>query len=127
MGEEGLAASVVDTGALIAIDRGDERLRRFLRSRLGPFIVPAAVLAQAWRDGRVQARLARFIAAAGTTIEVLDEASAKAIGVTLARSGTADIVDASVVVTARRYQALVLTSDPDDLLRIYPSLEFERV
>lgn len=127
MGEEGLAAGVVDTGALIAIDRGDERLRKFVRDRLGPVIVPAPVLAQAWRSGAVQARLARFIAGAEVRIEILDEATAKAVGYTLARSGTADIVDASVVVSARRHKAIVLSSDPDDLLRIDPGLEVERV
>lgn len=127
MGEEGVAAGVVDTGALIAIDRGDERVRKFLRDRVGTVIVPSPVLAQAWRDGRVQARLARFIAAAETTIDILDEATAKAVGSTLARSGTADIVDASVVVSARRHQAIVLSSDPDDLYRIDPGLEIERV
>lgn len=127
MGEESLAACVVDTGALIAIDRGDERLRRAVARRSGPFIVPAPVLAQAWRDGAVQARLARFVAAVGTVIEEFDEASAKAVGVALGRSRTEDVVDASVVVSARRHKAIVLSSDPEDLRRIDPSLEVERV
>lgn len=127
MGKEVLATGVADTGALIAIDRGDERLRWILRHRLGPIIVPAAVVAQAWRSGARQVRLARFLAAAGTTIEVLDEDTAKAVGIALGRSATKDIVDASVVVAARRHKAAVLSSDPDDLLRIDPGLEVERV
>ncbi len=125
MGGEGLATSVLDTGALIAIDRADEWGRAFLRRRLGAIVVPAAVLAQAWRDGARQARLARFLVSDGTVVEALDELAAKAVGVILGRTGTSDVVDASVVVSARRHQALVLTTDPADLLKIDPNLEVE--
>jgi len=37
-------------------------------------------------------------------------------------SGTADVVDAIVIVTAVRHQAPVVTSDPGDLTRIAGSL-----
>lgn len=125
MGEEGLGARVFDAGALIAIERADERARALLRRRSGPVIIPAPVLAQVWRDGARQARLAKFVASNGTIVEALDELTAKATGIVLRRSGTSDIVDASVVVSARRHQALVLTTDPADLLRIDPGLEVE--
>ena len=36
------------------------------------------------------------------------------------RSGTADVVDASVALLARRLRAVVVTSDPDDLRRLDP-------
>lgn len=127
MGEEGLGARVCDAGALIAIERGDKRARGLLRQRLGPVIIPAPVLAQVWRDGARQARLAAFIDARGTIVEPLDKLAAKAVGGILARSGTADVVDASVVVSARRHQALVLTSDAADLLRIDPHLTVEEL
>lgn len=127
MGQESLGARVFDAGALIAIERADERARALLRQRFGPVIIPAPVLAQVWRDGARQARLAKFIAADGTIVEPLDELSAKSIGVILGRTGTADIVDASVVLSARRHAAIVLTSDADDLLRIDPDLPVERL
>lgn len=127
MGGEGLGARVCDAGALIAVDRGDERARDVFRRRFGPVVIPAPVLAQVWRDGARQARLAQFLAANGTVVEPLDELAAKAVGGILARSGTSDVVDASVVVSARRHQALVLTSDAADLLRIDPHLAVEEL
>lgn len=42
------------------------------------------------------------------------------------RSGTRDVVDASVALLARRHHAVVVTSDPDDLGRVDPSLPLVR-
>jgi hypothetical protein len=45
----------LDTGALIALDRGDRRMIAILAQALAQncrFRVPAGVVAQAWRDGR---------------------------------------------------------------------------
>jgi PIN domain-containing protein len=125
MGEKGLGTRVLDAGALIAFEGGDERARVLLRRRFGPVVVPAPVLAQVWRDGARRAWLARFITSNGTVVEPLDELSAKAVGAILARSGTSDVVDASVVVSARRHDAIVLTTDTEDLLRIDPGLAVE--
>lgn len=125
MGGEGLATCVLDTGALIAIDRFDQWGRAFLRRRTGPIVIPATVLAQAWRDGGRQARLAEFLTSNGVAVEALDELTAKAIGSLLGRTGTSDVVDASVVISARRHRALVLTTDPADLLQLDPRLEVE--
>ncbi len=125
MGEEGVATSVLDTGALIAIERGDEQVRAVLRERVGRLVIPAAVLAQVWREGARQARLAILVASRDTRIDVLDESAAKAAGVLCGRTGTSDIVDASVVIAARAHRALVVTSDPDDLRKIDPSVELE--
>ncbi len=55
---------VLDTGALIALDRGDGRMIALLDralSRRRTFRIPAGVVGQAWRDGRTQATLARFL------------------------------------------------------------------
>jgi len=125
MGEEGLAASILDTGALIAIERGDERVRAILQERTGRLVIPSPVLAQVWRDGARQARLAIVLRSRDTRIDVLDENAAKAAGVLCGRTGTSDIVDASVVISARLHHAVVVTSDPDDLRRIDPSIEVE--
>ena len=37
-------------------------------------------------------------------------------------SETSDVVDASVVIAARRYDAIVISSDRDDLVRLDPTL-----
>jgi len=51
-----------------------------------------------------------------------DQAAGRAAGVACAASGTADVVDAIVIVTAVRHQAPVVTSDPGDLTRIADSI-----
>jgi hypothetical protein len=123
MGERDVASRrrVLDAGALTALERGDERTRAFL-SRPAHHVVPAPVLAQVWRDGARQARLARIVNDHSTTIDGLDEGSAKAVGVLLGRAGTSDVVDASVVLSARRHDALVFSADAADLRRIDPGL-----
>jgi hypothetical protein len=55
-------------------------------------------------------------------VQQLDREEAQAAGVICGRSKTRDVVDASVVLLARRHAAKVITSDPDDLGRIDPSL-----
>ena len=55
---------VLDTGALIALDRGDDRTWAALRAATRgaqAVQVPVGALAQAWRDGSRQARLARAL------------------------------------------------------------------
>ncbi len=128
MGEESGRKSVLDAGALIGIDRGDRSTVGTVLEELGgTFIVPAGVLAQVWRDGTSQVRLARFLNAERTTVEDFDELRAKAAGELLARSGTSDVVDASVALAARQHRAIVLTADPEDLRRLDPLLEIVRL
>ncbi len=69
-----------------------------------------------------QARLARLVRQPTTDVVALDRVDATNVGRLLAASGTADIVDAHVVICARRAQQQVATSDPDDLRRLDPSL-----
>ncbi len=54
----------------------------------------------------------------GCRIDPLTEDHARAAGAACAASGTADIVDATVVVTAAARGDTVVTTDPDDLIRI---------
>lgn len=84
--------------------------------------VPAAVVAQVWREGARQARLARLLRARGLAVQELDLDEARACGVLCGRSSTSDVVDASVALLARRHSAVVVTSDPDDLRRLDPDL-----
>jgi hypothetical protein len=44
------------------------------------------------------------------------------LGLLLAKSGMSDVVDAHVALLARRLHATVLTSDPDDLTALDPTL-----
>lgn len=53
----------------------------------------------------------------------LDGPDATRVGLLLARTGTSDVVDAHVVVCARRAQQVIVTSDPDDLRRIAPEMQ----
>ena len=71
-----MSGLTLDAGALIAFDRNDRRLVRLIaRTReLGHTLaVPAGVVGQAWRDGRRQARLARFLGSSDVEIEALDD------------------------------------------------------
>jgi len=70
-----------------------------------------------------QARLSRLIRQAETDVMALNGPDATAVGLLLARTATADIVDAHVVVCARRAGQAVVTSDARDLRRIGPELQ----
>lgn len=107
---------VYDAGALIALDNDDRRMwaRHKLALDEGRDIhVPAVVVGQAWRDGRRQVPLARALA--GCRADPVGVETSKAAGVLCGRSGTADVVDATVVVMALALRAIVWTSDPDDI------------
>ncbi len=107
-----------DAGALIAAERGSRSIWALhLRTldRKEPLTVSAGVLGQVWRGGP-QAQLSRLLL--GCRVESLTEAGARAAGSALAKSGSSDLVDAVVVVTALARDDLVVTSDPDDLMRI---------
>lgn len=124
-----MAGVTLDTGALIAIERGSPRMQALLDEAwtVGATIaVPSGVLAQAWRGQAKQARLAQFLRQPMTEIVVLDETSARAVGVICGRSGTSDVVDATVVLCARQRAHSVITSDPDDLSVLDPTLTLLR-
>ena len=56
-----------------------------------------------------------------------DEFAARAVGVLCGLSGHADVVDVHVVVHARRRGHAVVTSDPEDLRRVDPTLRIIEV
>ena len=114
-----------DAGGLIALDRGDRRALVLLSratERGMRITIPATALAQAIRNPSKQARLSRLIRQVSTDLVALDGPEATAVGLLLARTGTADIADAHVVLCARRAGQAVLTSDARDLQRIDPGL-----
>ncbi|MCC6625390.1 MAG: PIN domain nuclease [Deltaproteobacteria bacterium] len=120
-----MSGLTLDAGALIAFERGDRAVLAIIvaaRQRSTRLVVPAGVVAQVWRDGRIQARLARLLGSDTIEVEPLTDARARAAGQLCGVSGTRDIVDASVVLCARRRGHGVVTSDPDDLGRLDPKL-----
>jgi len=120
---------VLDAGALIALERRNRVLvaliNRFIKAET-PLVTSAGVVAQVWRGGAGrQAPLAYLLR--HTLVAPLDYAVARTLGRILGASGTADPIDAHVVLLARERGWPVLTSDPHDLLSIDPTLVVERV
>ena len=115
----------LDTGALLALERGDLRVRALLRRALErglPLSVPAGVVAQAWQGGPRQARVARLLADPSVHVAPLDDMTARAVGLLCGRSGHRDIVDVHVALLAQEQGHTVVTSDPEDLSVIHPGL-----
>jgi len=117
---------VLDTGALLALERGDARVRALLRRVLDRHMVlavPAGVIAQSWRGGPRQARMARLLADPAVGIPALDDITARAVGLLSGRSGHRDVIDVHVVLCARMHNFGVVSSDPNDLHRVDPRLD----
>ena len=106
---------VLDTGALIAFERGDRLVAALVeatRRRKDRVATSSGCVAQAWRDGTRQALLARLLA--GTAEHPLHPGDSRAVGELCAGSGTADVVDAHLALLAHDHDSVV-TSDPGDL------------
>lgn len=115
----------LDAGGLIALDRDDRRVVVLLaraRETGAQVTVPAPALAQAIRRPERQVRLSRLIRQPGTGVIALGRVDATHVGRLLAASGTSDVVDAHVVICARRADQPVVTSDPGDLRQLDPAL-----
>jgi hypothetical protein len=115
----------LDAGALIAIDRGSRPVLLLVLETLdagGEVHITAGALAQVWRGGATQARLARVLNSDGVGLPALDTETARAVGELCGRSRHADIVDVHVVLHAREHGHRVLTADPDDLRKVDPGL-----
>jgi hypothetical protein len=101
-----------DTGALIAAERNDRAMwalhAGFLAEEVVP-VVPAPVLAEAWRGGPRQASLVRLLALC--VVEAMSDDQARAVGVLAGRAGHDDIVDVAVVEGALRRGDAVVTSN----------------
>jgi hypothetical protein len=87
------------------------------------FRVPAGVVGQAWRDGRVQVTLARFLRSEEVEIIPLDEQLARSCGELCGAANSPDIIDASVVILAREGRNPIVSSDPNDLRRLDPTAQ----
>jgi len=107
---------ILDAGALIAAERGDDIVASMVKRERRRGRIPltsGGVVAQVWRGGHGrQARIARLLA--GLEVVPLDDMLGKRAGMLLARTGSSDAINAAVVCLARDGDD-ILTSDPDDL------------
>ena len=113
-----------DAGALVALERGDGRIRELLRL-VARVSIPAGVLAQVWRTGSGrQAPIARLIADRDVSeVVALDEEEARAVGRRISQCAHPDVVDVHVALCARQRGQRVVTSDPAHIARADPGLE----
>lgn len=105
-----------DTGALVAAERDDRRMwalhAGYLAEGVVP-VVPAGVLAEAWRGGARQTRLVQLLAMC--EVEDLTQTQARAVGALAAAARHDDVVDVSVVEGAARRGDGIVTADPRDI------------
>ena len=113
-------ALVLDSGALIAIERRDRAvIARLVRAHedVEPVTTSAAVVAQVIRNRARQVTLERVLA--GVDEQPLDSEVARRVGKLLLSSRTADVVDAALALLASPGDE-VMTSDPEDLRTLLP-------
>ena len=111
-----MAGVTYDTGALVAAERNDRRMwalhAGFLAEEVVP-VVPAPVLAEAWRGGARQASLSRLLAMCD--VEEMTEEQARQVGVLAGKSAHHDVVDVTVVEGALRRADGIVTSNPSHI------------
>jgi hypothetical protein len=113
-----VSALILGAGALLAVDGGDRNMIARLRAAQVHGLelrTNAMVVAQAWRDrhGR-QVNLARLLQA--VEVRAVTERDGREAGALQAAAGTADAIDATVVLLSAPGDR-ILTSDPGDLTR----------
>lgn len=111
-----MSALVLDSGAFVAVDRGDRAMAARLRvAQRGGLELRSTgvVVTQVWRDpaGR-QANLARLLKS--VDVKAVDQRLGREGGILLGRAGTEDAVDASVVAVSATGDR-ILTSDAGDI------------
>ena len=107
---------ILDSGALIALERNDRGMWRRLKVALESAEIPIShggVIGQVWRAGGPrQALLARALG--GIEVRALDEGLGRAAGELLAAAKQSDVIDAALVVLAQDGDQIV-TADLDDI------------
>ena len=119
---------VLDTGALIALDRGNRDVWSVLRtaSQDGDRVqAPAGVIGQAWRSPNRQVLLTRALKRCDEV--PLDGSIARSAGQLCGQTGTIDVIDASVAVAVadsshHDNEVILLTSDPRDMRTLLSAL-----
>lgn len=107
---------ILDAGAFIALGRDNRAMWRRLKAarRTGQLpVTHGGVVGQVWRGGGArQALLARALN--GIDVRALDEQLGRRSGALLAGTGTADVIDAALVLLAEDTDHIA-TSDLSDL------------
>ena len=110
---------VLDSGALIALERGDRPMWRRLKSATRAGVVPVThggVVGQVWRGrGPRQARLTQVLA--NVDVRPLDESLGRSAGALLGATRRQDVIDAALVLLAQDGDRIV-TSDPEDIAEL---------
>ncbi|MCL2584577.1 MAG: hypothetical protein FWE35_19200 [Streptosporangiales bacterium] len=107
---------ILDSGALLALERGDKAMWARLKSAALSKSLPVShggVVGQVWRDGGPrQAQLAK--AFKSVRIHALDDDLGLKAGALLAKTGTKDVIDAALVLLAKDGDEIA-TSDLGDI------------
>jgi hypothetical protein len=118
---------VLDSGALIALERDDRALWSVLKLAAlssSEIVVPSTVLAQVSRDLPSLALLSRALNLC--EIATFDNL-ARDIGKLCGKTNSADICDAHVAIVSSRRGDLLYTSDSQDLKRLIAALGHGRL
>lgn len=113
---------VLDSGALIALDRDERPMWTRLKAAQSSGELPithAGVVGQVWRGGPRQARLARALN--GVDVRALDDPLGRAAGRLLGATGLSDVIDAAVALLAGDGDEIV-TADRDDFERLVAAI-----
>jgi predicted nucleic acid-binding protein len=120
-----VTALVLDAGALVALERGNRDVHNAILDALrigNPVRTNANVIAQVWRNGARQARLAKALRR--VTIEPITREDGYRAGELMGATRTKDVVDATVALQARSGDR-VYTSDPGDLEKLCEATGFK--
>ncbi len=118
MSDQPTTQIVLDAGAFIAWERNDTRVRALVQlAEAGDITLrtSSGVVAQVWRGGSRQARLARLLGSGAVAARPLDPTAARQVGLLAGEGGATDVVDGHVATLALKPGARVLTEDVDDL------------
>ena len=126
-----MAGLTLYSGALIKYEDQDATVRAWLdkASKAGPPpIVPAVVLAEAWRGGQRSARVGRLLKQC--RVKSITDELAREAGLLIGAVGGNATIDAIVVVVAAQRGDIIITSDPRDLTALvtrYPTVSIRVV
>jgi predicted nucleic acid-binding protein len=125
---------ILDSGAVIALARGDQRARAFLVRALqagAEVLVPAVAVAETVRGHGPRDAPVNRVLTAIDLVPAADEAAARTAGQLLGATASDETIDALVVAAAIHVGGgRILTTDPDDLrllARGLPAVTVHRV
>lgn len=122
-----MIALILDAGALIAVDRGDRAMNDLIKDALQagrPVRTNPNAVAQVWRNGAKQSRLARLLR--DVKIEPITREDGYRAGELLGVTRTKDVVDATVALLVRAADE-VYPSDVGDLRKLCDARGFKAV